>query len=173
MVIERDKDYKIYVVAYVIASIVLLLLYIYGFNTSIGFAFLINIPVFLISILGSIAIGRTFIMDEEGCTVCFWKYRKKYAWEELKTRKIEEHHLPSMFRGRYSCPYLKEAIFAPHKIRKPKVIRAQLYSLFHPLSCVYINFSIGDVPYHGRYYEVDEVTFRQKMKEWGVDLEET
>ena len=171
MVIVRDKNYSLYFAVYIFACISLLLIYVYGFDVSIGFALLINSPAYLTIILGLISTGRTFIMDEEGCTVCFWKYRKKYSWGELKTKRIEKHVLPSMFRGRISCPYLKEAIFAPYKIRKPKVIRAELYSIFHPLSCIYINFALENDNWQtGRYYEVEEATFRQKMKQWGVDF---
>ena len=27
--------------------------------------------------------GKTIIMDAEGCEVCFWKFRRKYFWNEL------------------------------------------------------------------------------------------
>ena len=173
MVIKRDKDYNIYLVVYVITFVCLFCLYRFGFDTSVGFAFLINTPVYIIAIAGLISTGRTFIMDEEGCTVVFWKYRKKYMWEELKTRRIEEHTFPSMHRGRVGYPYLKGAIFAPYKIHKPRIIRANLYSLFHPFSCIYINCSIPNTNYQiGRYYEVEETTFCQKMNDWGVTLEE-
>ena len=173
MVIKRDEYYTLTSLIGVFACVSILLIYVYGCNLSIGVAFMINSPAYLIAIFGLIATGRTFILDQEGCTVLFWKYRKKYTWGELKTKRIESHHLPSMLRGRYTCPYLTEAIFSPYRIHKPKLIRAGLYSLFHPFSCIYINFSNKDANYqHGRYYEVEEATFRQKMKEWGVELEE-
>ena len=172
MLIVRDKNYNLYFAVYIFVCISLLLIYVYGFeDVSISFALLINSPAYLIGILGLISTGRTFIMNEEGCTVCFWKYRKKYTWGELKTKRIESHVLPSMFRGSVFCPYLKEAIFAPYKIRKPKVIRADLYSIFHPFSCIYVNFAIEDEKWQtGRYYEVEETTFKEKMKQWSVEL---
>lgn len=173
MVMERDKYYRAYVAAYVFVCVFVMLLYVYGGNISFGLAFLFNSPVFLLTILGGISQGRTFIMDEEGCTVCFWKYKKKYTWEDLITKRIEEHDFPSIIRGKNSCPYLKGAIFAPYKIHKPKAIGTSLYSLFHPLSCIYINFSLEDVNYeNGRYYEIEEAVFMEKMKQWGIALEE-
>lgn len=173
MLIERDKDYKFVFFVYVLFSIFLLLLCVYGFDISIDLALLINSPVYLIIILGLISTGRTFIMDEDGCTVHFGKYRKKYTWNELTTKRIEKHNLPSMLAGRFSCPYLDEAIFSPYKIHKPKVIRVGLYSIFHPFSCIFVNFSLGNEDWQrGRYYEVEENIFREKMKEWGVELDE-
>ena len=173
MVIKRDKDYKLYSLVYIFISISLLIIYVYGCNVSLGLALLINSPAFIIMILSQISTGRTFIMDESGCTVCFGKFRKQYAWEELKTKRIEEYCLPSMIRGRISCPYIKEAFTAPYKIRKPKAIRANLYGLFHPFSFIYINFSLENEDHQiGRYYEIEEFTFRQQMKAWGIVWDE-
>lgn len=170
MIIERDKNYKLYFAFYIFACISILLIYVLGCDVSIGLALLINSPAFVVIFLGLISTGRTFIMDEDGCTVCFWKFRKKYTWEELKTRKIEKYTLPSMLRGRLSCPYTKEAFAAPYQVRKPRAIRSNLYSLFHPFSFIYINFSLDNEDWKtGRYYEVEEGIFVQKMKDWGID----
>ena len=173
MVLKRDKYYKFQVFAYIFSFVCLSLIYVYGMQAPLCIALLINTPAYLLIILSLISTGRTFIMDEEGCTVCFWKYCKKYTWKEMKTKKIESHDLPSMLRGKFTCPYTKEAIFSPYRVHKPKSIRSWLYSLLHPLSCIYVNFSLENDSYElGRYYEVDEKIFRQKMEQWGVQLEE-
>lgn len=173
MLIERDKNYRLNLAIVIFLLVTLLLLYIYGCNLSISLALLINSPVYIIVALGFISSGRTFIMSEDGCTVCFWKYQKDYTWEELKTKRIEAHNLPSMLDGRNSCPYLKEAIFSPYRIRKPRIIRAATYSLLHPLSCIYVNFSLENKDYQiGRYYEIEEASFRKKMDQWGITLDE-
>lgn len=171
MIIKRDKDYKLYCYITVFFCVCLMLIYILGLGKSLGFAFLINSPVFLIMILGLISSGRTIIFDKDGVTVCFWKYCKKYTWNQLKTKRVEAHHLPSIFAGNLMCPYLKEAIFSPYKIHKPKIMRASFYSIFHPLSCIYVNFSIENDNYRaGRYYEMTEAVFWSKMEEWGVNI---
>lgn len=173
MVIERLKYYKLYFSAYVFCSVAAVLIYVYGLDTSIGFAILLNLPVVLLCISGIISYGRTFVLGKDGCEIRFWRFRKKYTWGELKTKTIETHDLPSMLRGRYSYPYLKEAMFAPFRIHKPKIIRAEMYSIFHPFSFIYINFATNVAGYqNGRYFEVDEAEFRRKMTEWGIQLEE-
>ena len=173
MIIKRDKDYPFLCGFYIFCVVLLFLLYVYGCGTPFEIALLFNFPVCVLGIPIFISYGRTFIMDENGCTVCFWKYHKKYIWEELHTKRIEKHHLPSLLDGRYSYPYLTEVVFSPHKIRKPRFIRGATYCLLHPLSCIYVNFSPKNQNYSsGRYYEVDEAIFRQKMSEWNVALEE-
>lgn len=170
MVIHRDKDYMLYVAIELFLCVALLFLYVFGCDMTIGFALLFNSPVYVIVILELISAGRTFIMDEEGCTVCFWRFRKKYTWTELRTKKIEEYYLPSITDGKLRCPYTKEAFAAPYKIRKPRMIRSNLYSLLYPFSFIYVNFSLKNKNWKtGRYYEIDEGIFRQKMKDWDVD----
>jgi len=174
MVIERNKYYIFHCCAYAIGCAAIPIVCIFKFGTSIWFALLCNFPVLLVMIPGMITSGRTFIFDQDGITVIFWKYRKKYTWDQLKTKRLETHDLPSMLDGRGSAPYLKEVIFSPHKIRKPRFIHANTYCMFHPLSCIFVNFSIEDETYDesSRYYEVKEEVFMEKMNEWGVVLEE-
>lgn len=172
LIVQRDEHYKFKAICLLVVCFTVVLIYVIGFNTSFATALLINSPIFIVLIPALIAEGRTFLLDKDGCTVCFGKYRKKYLWNELKTKRIEEHDLPTMLRGRFSPPYLKEAIFSPFKIHKPKMIRANVYCLFHPFSCIYINFALKDVKYeNGRHYEVDEEEFIEKMNQWSVTLE--
>lgn len=169
MIINHDKHYKLYVAIYSFAFIGILFLYVYGFGLSIWVAVLINSPAILIAILGLISYGRTFILSEEGCTICFWNYRKKYSWDELKTKRIERYYIPDIFGGTVSCPYTEVAVIAPYVIHKPKFIRASLYSCLHPLSCIYINFALSKGNYEtGRYYEIDKEIFQQRMNEWNI-----
>lgn len=172
MIINHDKHYKLHVTIYCFTFIGILLLYVYGFELSLWVAVLINSPAILVAILGLISYGRTFVLSEDGCTVCFLNYRKHYSWGELKTKRIEHYYSPDAFGGTISCPYIEVAIMAPHVIHKPKFIRAPLYSCLHPLSCIYINFALNEGNYEtGRYYEVDKETFLQYMKAWNINWE--
>ena len=172
MVLKREKDFWLRQI--LMAS---LFLCAYLMLLGIGIPFIWVFPLIVVfsamQIGDFVSTGRRIIMDEQGCTVCLGKLQKTYTWTELKTKRIEKHYLPSMMKGYYHCPYRDEAIFAPHKIHKPRFIRGNLYSsLLHPFSCIYVHFSVGEKWTTGRYYEVDEQEFRAKMKQWGVELEE-
>ena len=140
---------------------------------SISRALLMNSPVVILMLLALISTGRTFILDESGCTIRFWKFQKKYTWDQLKTKRIEKFDSPPIITGAFSCYYLTEAVLCPHKIHKPKFVRPSTYGIIHPFSCVYINFNLcNDKWQRGRYYEAEEAVFREKMKQWGIELEE-
>ena len=36
-----------------------------------------------------VSVGKTIIMDEKGCTLKLWRYKKVYTWGELKEKYIE------------------------------------------------------------------------------------
>ena len=169
MIIKRDKDYKIYCFMLVFTCVFLILVYIFGKNAPLHLALLLHSPVFLFIILSMIAMGRTFVLDKNGIIVCFWKYRKTYTWNQLQTKRIETYNLPPI--GRIACPYTKEAIFSPYKIHKPKAMHSSFYSIFHPFSYIFINFSPENKKYQtGRYYEIEESVFWEKIQEWGIDM---
>ncbi len=172
MHIERAKDYYFIATLYVLACCTVVLFYIFDDN-SLGIIFLFNLPAFLVAFSGLVSTGRRFFIDKSGCTVYFWKFKKKYTWQQLKTKRIERYNCPSMLRGGPSPPYLTEVILFPRTIHKPLFIRPSLYSMLHPFSCIYFNFALKEEGFeYSRYYEVEEETFLQRMKEWGVDLEE-
>lgn len=172
MTIERDKYYIFYCCTYAIACTVIPIVCIFKFGTSVWFALLCNSPIILVVLPGAIASGRKFVFDKDGITVSFWLYKKTYTWTQLRTKRIEKHDLPSML-AKGSPPYLNEAIFSPYNVRKPRFIRASTYSFFHPFTCIFVNFSTEDNTYTtGRYYEISEGVFREKMNDWGIVLEE-
>ena len=173
VVITRDKEYKLKFFVYTFAFVGILFVFAFGLGAPIGFALLINSPALLLIALDLISSGRTIVMDESGCTVHFWIFQKKYKWEQLKTKRIEKYTSPPMFNGLFRCYYLTEAMFCPHKARKPKFIRPSTYVILHPFSCIYVNMhpSVG-IWQRGRSYEVDETVFYEKMNQWGINLEE-
>ena len=46
---------------------------------------------------------RTLIMDEEGCTVSFLGFRKKYLWKNLRIKRIERYYYSNGAYNDYDC----------------------------------------------------------------------
>ena len=84
-----------------------------------------------------IALDRTLIMDEEGCTVSFLGFKKKYLWKNLSIKRIEHYYYDV---GAYNYYGDSDAIvFSVHRIHKPRWMQAYDYSfLIHPFSFLYI-----------------------------------
>ena len=121
-----------------------------------------------------ISVGKTIIMNEKGCTLCLWKYKKSYTWAELKIRYIEDK------RDTYGKPgaYSAYAIFSTHKINKSRKTAPYTYNwVFHPFSFsfFYVFFQVKNMMWGYKVcvdiYPVDEKEFMEKMQEWGVELE--
>lgn len=94
-----------------------------------------------IYVLMYIALGRTIIMDENGCEVCLGKYKKMYLWDELQVKRVEDYR----YTLSYKYPYLSGVIFSPRKIYKPRWLDPVLYNAFvHPLSFFYVYFPNDD-----------------------------
>ena len=181
MIITRDPQYLIkQIMLYGIVTI-LCCLPLFGFDiSSIGLPVYLSLllPIIVLMPVLSVAYGRTFVLDSQGCTVCFLWLRKKYLWDELLTKRIGAYP-KLMLNSRGECPYRRGATFAPFRFRHSRYISPKLYSILYPWSFVYINLHIPDpvicgsvVRYPGRYYEADEQEFREKMKQWHVELEE-
>ena len=114
--------------------------------------------------------GRTIIMKKEGCAVSFGKYQREYKWEDFKIKAVED------FSRTYwgLTAYKKAAIFSPRYIYKPWWWPPSTYALYlHPFSFIYIYFTPEKKdPRNFTDYEVDEKEFLEKMKEWGIELDE-
>ena len=170
MTITRSKLFYVEVGAAVLSAIALT----FGlaqFDMPVIILLLVLMPVYLYLASAMIGIGRTFILDETGCTVCIGKYKKKYNWAQLKTKVIIKYYIPSMHSSSLYPPYETEIFFAPYKMRKPRIFRACTYSPFHPFRCIYMYFAPENSNvFPCRYYEVDEKEFITKMAQWGVEL---
>ena len=115
---------------------------------------------------------RTLILSEKGIEVKIAFYSKFYRWQDFIVKKIEYYD-----GARRPDPgYYKGAVFSPYIIHK-RLIKIPIEERFHihVFSVVYINFPRDNDP-NRKYtvsYAADENNFRMKMKEWGVDLEES
>ena len=110
---------------------------------------------------------RTFVLDKNGCTVKFWKYKKTYKWDEFKTKQIEA-------RGYYygkNIRYQTTVIFYAKKHLNPNSHAPSSRAYLHPLSYIFIHFEDEGDKYSSKIYEVDRHIFFEKLEEWGVTLE--
>ena len=115
-----------------------------------------------------VIIYRTFILDEEGCTVRFWKFEKTYKWSELQTKQIET-------KGNYlirNLPYNTVVVFYKKRSRKPRWVQPYEWCSLHPLSYIFIHFKSESKDASFRIYEADKELLLGKLEEWGVQLEE-
>lgn len=170
MILKRSKDYYLEIISQVIACSFATVI-LCKFNFPVVILILIVVPMYLFSISTLISVGRTFILDETGCTVSFWKFKRTYTWDQIKTKVIITYSFRPLLMGT-NCPeYLTEIIFTPYIMRKPRFIRAYIYSIFHPFRCIYMYFDPKENRFRSsKYYEADEEEFRTKMAQWGVEL---
>ena len=119
----------------------------------------------------AIAYGRTFTMNENGCTVSLGKYKKHYNWEEFECVRYYDYNVPK-FR---SLGLIGGIMFSPKKSELLRV-SLNLYCFFHPFSCVYVTFinekRSKSLTYRDAYTVPKEI-FETKLKEWGVDVQYT
>lgn len=126
-------------------------------------------------ILYIIFLGRTFILDEEGCTVCFFRYRKKYRWDELEVKRIQNY----LYSFGQLAPHTGCVVLSPLSSCRSVKTDPMNYGLRHPLTFIFLQFRKEvtlkeKIDYYpgARVYPVDEAEFREKMKLWNVELEE-
>lgn len=123
-----------------------------------------------------IMLMRKLIMDEQGCTVSFLWFKKKYYWNQLKVKRIESYE---KHQG-YSIPYTGGVIFSKKSVYKPIGWTPLYYNwLFHPFSFFFVNFAVQLNLKRTKarpcppIYEIKEEVFLSQMQEWGVELEDT
>lgn len=183
MTIKRDKDYLFKMIVTWAGMVFLAVMYRFGLQIPFKTFLLLHSPLFLYLLAFSVSYGRTFILDAEGCTICFLWFRKHYFWEDMKFKMIEQYPQFALIPSG-DCPYKTYAAFAPYRVHKPRWIRPLFYNIIHPWSYIYLNFYIPDPPakqkgffgpptYKGRHYEVHEAEFMEKMYLWHVNLHDT
>ena len=103
------------------------------------------------------------IIDEQGCTKIWWKYKKKYTWEELTVRRI---YAPIGF--------FQEGVLLATDWKFPREKDPKWYYYLHPFSSIVINFkgSRKDGIRVSEYCSVDKELLLQCLAEWGIELED-
>ena len=117
-----------------------------------------------------IAYGRTFRLDENGCTVILGKHKRSIAWQEF----------PHVYRFDYSHNHHASlglhggVAFSAKPIKHPMRILPHLYCYLHPRSFVYINFIDSKRVKGGRNYIdsycANETELMAKLDKWGVTI---
>ncbi len=181
MVIKRDKDFRVAAVFLIIGLIVAACCFYFGLDLPLWAVAAIFLPLTLFTANWAIACGRTFLLDERGCTACFLGFRRTWRWEQLQTKRIVTYSWLDRVFTWGKCPYHKGAMFCCRPVKKRRFLGPPAYGMFHPWSCIYVNFHIPYPfrrtrlypDYLGRYYEVSEEEFRTLMQKWNVHLEES
>ena len=120
-----------------------------------------------------VSVDRKLTMDENGCTVEFYGFKRYYKWEEFKVKQIIDQR-NSLGYDLYD----KGVIFCKHKVRRPRWLKISKYcGLVHPWSIVYVNFipekkSGWDIEKYSHSMAVDEKEFMACMKEWNIEFVE-
>lgn len=131
-------------------------------------------PCAALVMFGWIVVDRTLLLDATGCTICFWKFKKFFKWEELATKEIV--YFPNAFS--HWEPYISGVIFSYRKRNMPRWLTPYGYSIVNnPFHFFFVYFDPHIQYEKGQHkcddiYLVDEYKFREKMTEWGVKLEE-
>ena len=137
----------------------------------------------LIGVFGArniLAYCRTIVFNANGIIISFTIFRKEYSWEDIVTKKCFDYkNLKSISRAVIdSKQYSRGAIFSPKTMKNKLTLYPEEYcSIFHPWTCVYINF---DNIYHFpqkkldvlETYVVKEYSFKAQLLEWGIGMED-
>lgn len=186
MKIEPGEEKYQQIIALFLFCIAVLFIGGIRFKANIILLFFICIILCIVFMRHFIAVGRTIIMDQEGCTVIFGRYYKKYRWDELIVKRLEWFRGDGHKFGVYSK--MKIAVFAPHKIykyyknyKKGQWSASGYCMAWHPLSIIYVrlvsDIELEKVKSEKKFdnylsYVVEERTFLEKLDGWDVELED-
>ena len=115
---------------------------------------------------------KTYELDEEGLNVRFWKYKKRYFWEEFAIKKIENYESALFFQ------YSEGVVFSTKQIKGSGLFSThERYSVIHffiPLaSPFFIDFKeSAQKSSLGGSYRVDKEEFLTTLKYLGVEIEQ-
>lgn len=122
-----------------------------------------------------LAYGRTFIFDQNGCATVLGKREKRYSWDELIYVRYFDYRKAPLFG---SCGQIGSIVFATAPMKTPRWLSPTKHSLFRPLTFIYVNFRDPNRPEpHKRGYLddycVNKKIFLQRLKEWGVNVQQS
>lgn len=115
--------------------------------------------------------GKTYVLDKEGLTVRFLKYKRKYLWNELKAKRIE-NYTKSVLRG-----YSEGVIFSTTDVNSTNFmsapIRYEIKHFFIPLALpFFIDFKENNPKAYSpsMIYQVDKEEFLNSMSKLEVSI---
>ena len=171
MTIKSSKAFSIMSILLMCFAVLFSVLIAY-LTSNIIFSGIVFLFLLLIAARYWVSLGRTLIMDSDGCTVKFLCFSRCYKWQELQVKNVEIYKNAYGYR----IPHIKGAYFSKRQINKPRWIKpAQYGALIHPFSFLYVNFNQKNE--YGKFdykcpdiYLVDESEFMKNMALWGVEL---
>lgn len=130
---------------------------------------------FYIIVCKVVSLGKTITMNEKGCILYLFGYKKIYQWEQLKIKYIEDRRQTF---ANPPLPYRARAIFSIRKLHKPSILFPHVYNTFirpFSFSLFYVYYRVPTMQINRKIYPniypVDEKEFLEKMQEWGIELE--
>lgn len=196
LIIKSDRANMELVIIYLVFLVLIDIgtVWTFGISLNIFTIFIILLSVFLIktALYEWIGINRTLIMEKDGCTVCFYRYRKFYAWDKLAIKRWENYSdMVSDVGVGYEKAYYEGVFFSRDLVDKPKKITPNaFFRIRWPLTCFCVNFyPYGITKGYGDYserrstdsafilkrapevYPIDKEVFVNYMKLWEVDIE--
>lgn len=116
---------------------------------------------------------KTYELDEEGLNVRFWKYKKKYFWEEFAVKKVEN------YEGSVFYNYSEGVVFSTKHIKGSGVFSThERYSVIHFFAPLVSPFFIDFKEHNpkssfGGSYRVDKEEFLATLKDFGVEIDQS
>lgn len=195
LIIKSDKDNMYIVLIFGIAVVGLIILWISSFGEADLFWVLMIALLSRMALSEWIGTNRTFIMDKNGCMICFYRYKKFYSWDEFAIKRWENcnpRNGANCTDG-YEISYFEGVIFSKYPFEKPKWMSPDEFIVFlRPLTCFCVHFypygiTGGKGDYKSRrasdtislrktirkpeVYPVEKEVFVNYMKLWDVDIE--
>ena len=122
----------------------------------------------------SVCIGKTLIMDSEGCTICYGPLKKKYMWDEFSVKCIWSFR----FTRKLGSQCREGVVFSKYKAFRPWGRFSMPFSFLRPPISYFCVFFSTNEPWtnYGRnmpkIFPVNEEEFMEKMRLWHVELED-
>ena len=116
---------------------------------------------------------RTIEIDENGCTVSLLFFKKRYLWNELKTKHLEDYGSRFFPASAFARNIKRGVIFSTKEnFRTPKMVHITGYWAYclNPFCFFVVLFKPEEGVYTEGFYEVDEDVFMSKMEEYGVTI---
>ena len=109
-----------------------------------------------------------------GVTVSFWFWNAFYSWSDLKTVRYVDYtnriNWVSIFIWSVLI-YEKTFEISPKEVRK-NITSANRYQMFHPWTFIPVYLSPKPInTQNARAYIIEEAVLKQKLAEWGVEVE--
>ena len=175
LVVKSDEKWMKFRKEAVIASLILELMWCFLLKPPVVFAIVSPPMIGLVySLFSWIQDSKVLTLNETGCCIKCFLYKKMYTWDELKNRQM---------RVKYG-DYKESILMSTNAIPEGKY-KCAMFMFQHPFNSFVINFCGLHEPFYfgtgkngsrtyvveGEVCAIDKDLFFKKMKEWGVAIE--